>query len=291
MDSSNEIRSYWKEKAEGGLPAITSVHERNAAITTNYANLFLAKPSLFKWAGLAAFASRAVGDALIPYDFGLVAVEKLRASPKHTGLRVPESWLQEVELLRDANNKVYDDIAWAHLAYQSGWLPVLESALPGFANPKLILEGFKKIDQGRLALDEADRKKDPKQHVEAMDLIWQGNVKLLEHEQKYIVQPHFDDFDPAFDLVLSHLTTLSFGRSTFSLLARYRTFFALFMFLHGAMLLLSTMSWPLLKRMDHRWYWIVNSPLRLWKSFTEDDAAKLVSSTFPNAKGLALGAP
>ena len=40
--------------------------------------------------------------------------------------------------------------------------------------------------------------------------IWEGNVQLLEHEQRALVQPHFDRLSCAFARLLSLGSALSF---------------------------------------------------------------------------------
>jgi hypothetical protein len=289
MDSASTVRSNFKRVAQQGLPNVSLVHERNGGITTKYASFFLQQPCLFKWAGLATFASRAVGEALLPYEFGLVTAETFRPKRKSPGLPTPQALLEELELLRITNNKVYDDIAWAHLAYCSGGLKLVEFALSDLLQThRLMAQGFQHIDQGRSLLD-----KSAKERAEGLKLIWQGNEMLLRHEQTTIVQPEFDRFGPSFDLLLSYATTLAFDKHMFNWVARYRTQFAWFMYLHGWLLLFQTRSLPLLKRLDHRLYWVVNSPLKLWQSLnkSEDEVMQLVKTIAPNAGAVSVAAP
>ena len=44
----------------------------------------------------------------------------------------------------------------------------------------------------------------------ADDLIWEGNIQLLEHEQRALVQPHFDRLSCAFARLFSMGSALSF---------------------------------------------------------------------------------
>ena len=72
MPTPDEIRRRWKEQAQQQIPPPGAVRERNAAITARYATFFLESQPLFKWAGLAVFASHQVGLALLPYDCELL---------------------------------------------------------------------------------------------------------------------------------------------------------------------------------------------------------------------------
>ena len=53
-----------------------------------------------------------------------------------------------------------------------------------------VLAGFEAIDQGRRVLEDAMASAEARQRAD--DLIWQGSVELLEHEQRALVQPNFD---------------------------------------------------------------------------------------------------
>ena len=64
-----------------------------------------------------------------------------------------------------------------------------------------VLAGFEAIDEGRQVLD--DRRPWPRTNGAATDLIWIGNVQLLEHEQRALVQPCFDHLSCAFARLIS----------------------------------------------------------------------------------------
>src|SRR5690349_10814351 len=131
----------WQQKAEEGLPPAADAIERNAEITARYVGWYLREPDLFKWAGMAAFASRQVGVAI-----GLDAVS--------AGL------FHDLEIIRVTNNLVYSDIAWAHLAYEHGGSSTIESAIKLSAaharaagtpakDYSLLQKGFALIDRAR----------------------------------------------------------------------------------------------------------------------------------------------
>src|SRR5207245_284178 len=132
---------------------------RNAAITATYAGWYLRNRSLFKWAGMAAFASHQVGVAL--------GIDRI------TGNVVPD-----LDIVRETNNLVYDDIAWAHLAYEAGRSLAVEEALAAAA-PKvrtrysLLLNGFRLIDEGRDRIATGAT-------TAGRGLVWKGNLLLLQ---------------------------------------------------------------------------------------------------------------
>jgi hypothetical protein len=263
MDAPNEIRQYWQKEATKGLPAMGLVRERNQAITTRYATLYLKSQPLFKWAGLAVFASHKVGEAFLGYEFSLVNGEEGSWKDPTSGLLLPISLTKELELLRKANNQIYEDIAWALLAYNSprGGLSLVNAGLEDVPSHQRMRDGFQKIEEGRRLLESG-----PERRREATYLIWQGNNLLLEHEQTVIVQPAFDAMGPVFDFVLSETTTLAFEANMFDIFTRYRAYFALFMCTRGLPILLRARSLPQIERLDQRWFWITKSPLKLWQT-------------------------
>jgi hypothetical protein len=279
MATPDEIRNRWKEQAQRALPEPGLVRERNAAITTRYATFFVEAQPLFKWSGLAVFASHQVGLALLPYD--CVLLESDIGEWRDPKLNIPVPLVgQELELLRKTNNKVYDDIAWAHLAYLSpdGGLAAVEAGLQDVPTHCRMLQGFQKIDEGRRLLESP-------RSAEANSLIWQGNRLLLEHEQVVMVQPAFAAMDPAFEFALTQATMLAFETHNFSLFMRYRTFFSLFMYTHGLPVLLRTHALPELRVLEHRWFWITKSALALWQRINQnpDRALQAVLNTAPSA--------
>ena len=71
-----------------------------------------------------------------------------------------------------------------------------------------VLSGFEAIDRGRRVLE--DRTASAEARRAAEDLIWEGNVQLLEHEQRALVQPNLDGLSCAFARLFSIGSALSF---------------------------------------------------------------------------------
>jgi len=277
-------RAYWQHTALAGLPPEEDVIARNQAITGKYATWYTLRPDALKWAGMAAFASHRVGLALQPYRITFLnsAITDIEAdetytdsSPKallhhrfHLLNNHKESVLHGLNLLRETNNRIFEDIGWTHVAYLSpeGGLAALEAELAGQPKSARTLEGFRLLDHGcRMLAGPSQRTR------EAQKLIWKGNELLLRHEQFSIAQNQFDQLDPAFDLFLSFATVMSFEASYFHIDPREMTSFRLFMWLFGFPLLARTRCRPNIAHVDHRWYWIRHRMLPLWKRVEAQD--------------------
>jgi len=239
----SDRRETWLSLAEAQLPSKDRVLERNEAITGTYARLYLRQRERFKWAGMAAFASFQVGLALQPLGFGLV----------HHELAA------DLELIRETNNAVYADIAWAHFAYESRGMQELHDCLDGLRGQELLLNGFQQIDRatrmGRV---------DPVRS-------WYGNALLLEHEQHHTVQPRFDRFKRLFGAALTWATMLDFDGDHRQFDRKTISAFSVFMLTQGLHVLLLTRSLPNVGHFDQRWHWIERSLLRKWKQVESSD--------------------
>ena len=64
-----------------------------------------------------------------------------------------------------------------------------------------VLSGFEAIDRGRRVLEDGTASAEARRAAD--DLIWEGNVQLLEHEQRALVQPNFDRLSCAFARLFS----------------------------------------------------------------------------------------
>ena len=199
----------WLEKVYAGMPPEERFSQRNRAITARYARWYLDHPRLFKWAGMAAHASRQVGIAI-------VTAEMMRA-PDRVGSGNPLVWmhlmasgmfmLQDLEELRKGNNGIFRDIAWAHAAYLEGGISEIEANAEG-TDRGLLLEGFRSIDQGAKMAASGDAGE------ESERLVWSGNVALLRHEQTVVLQPVFDRLSPGGRILASFGSELDFSGCT-----------------------------------------------------------------------------
>ena len=153
----------YKTKFESRLPNELNVIERNKAISSIYAQIYLDNPDLFKWAGMAAFASNHVGIGLIPYHLKKFELLDLEHSCKKKGL------INDFNLLRHINNRIYDDIAWTHQAYLDGGIDLLKELM-------LVDPHYAKMLNAWIALDMANNL--PVNSKDRNKQIWLANAQL-----------------------------------------------------------------------------------------------------------------
>ena len=197
----------WKALAEDLLTDQACVFHRNLEISSRYAWIYKHLPAC-KWAGMAAFASHHVRPALAPFrlDTDRTGHADIPRSLRRQRLLL----MEDADTIRTTNNAIFDDIFWVHLAYGSaedgiGRLRGLLGASDAYGP---VLAGFATIDRGRRML--SDTTVSSRARREAVDLVWEGNVQLLEHEQRALVQPHFDRLSCRYARLLSLGSALSF---------------------------------------------------------------------------------
>lgn len=260
----NPVRAHWTRKALELLPPEGAVAERNAVITGLYARWYLQHQTIYKWAGMATFASHRVGLALAPYEV-IVNNGAITGVKDRYGLLL-DGLLDEINLVRETNNAVYTDIGWTHLAYEApdGGLAAVEAGLSDLAaTHQRMIEGWRLIDRGRKALDEG-------RIAQGRDDVWKGNALLLEHEQFVTVQPAFEKFTSGFDLFMSAFTSMNFDTDNLAINWETGTSFFLFMATAGFRVVpLGTL--PDIAKIAQRWYWVEKRVLPLWTLIDGND--------------------
>ena len=276
----------WQALADSLLTDQACAFHRNVEISSRYAWIYKALPSCLKWAGMAAIASHHVRLALFP----------LRLDTDRTGyVDIPHSLgrrrllLADVDTIRATNNAIFNDIFWVHLAYVTAedGIQRLRTLLHGQPEYAPVLAGFEVIDRGRRVLEDVSASAQERRWAD--DLIWVGNVQLLEHEQRALVQPHFDHLSCAFARLVSLGAATNFEvRGRRGELA-YFTSFYLYSFTRGVPYVLRASSWPRITRYDDRWRWIATSVVPHFRKFDADmrrvDASLL--RIFTDARGYA----
>ena len=260
-----ETISGWKAVASGFLTHECCAFHRNVEISSRYAWMYRLMPA-FKWAGMAAIASHHVRLALFPF----------RLDTDHTGyVDIPHSLvrprlllMEDVNTIRMTNNAIFDDIFWVHFAYlcADDGIECLRALLRAERHYAPILSGFEAIDEGRRVLE--DRTASAEARSTAEDLIWRGNIQLLEHEQRALVQPNFDRLSCAFARLISIGSATTFEvRGIRRDVAYFSPFYLSSLpraVPHGLP------AWPRITRFDDRWRWVVTSVVPRFRRFDAD---------------------
>ena len=257
----------WKALANGLLTDQSCAFHRNLEISSRYAWIYKFLPCL-KWAGMAAFASHHVRLALFPFrlDTDRTGYVDIPHSLRRQGALL----MEDVNTIRETNNAIFDDIFWVHLAYGTAEdgierLRTLLRAEPHYAT---VLAGFEAIDRGRRVLEDGTASAQASRN--AADLIWQGNVELLEHEQRALVQPNLDRLSCAFARLFSIGSALTFEVRGVRHEASYFTSFYLYSLTRGIPQVLHAHAWPRITRYDDRWRWIATSIVPRFRRFDAD---------------------
>ena len=268
-------RAEWIRQLETVLPLKERIVDRNRAITAQYADWYLQKPAYFKWAGMAAFASRQVGIALafselmhapekmvlhdetpdegFSLDPGRLfrsAVNNLFSVPSFMhSVAARQLFLADLDQICRGNNNIYSDIAWAHAAYLESGIGEIEKNCGG-EEDAFMLAGFRMIDEGSRMLENSGNEKD------ARSMIWDGNVLLLRHEQINTLQPVFDAISPQGRIVVSFGSELDFSGAVENIKASFSSFSGYFETLTGIRSVTDR---------EHRWQWIEKDVLPAWE--------------------------
>ncbi|ACF14147.1 conserved hypothetical protein [Chloroherpeton thalassium ATCC 35110] len=275
-------KEEWKKQLEAGLPPKNELVQRNKAITAHYANWYLENQQWFKWAGMAAFASYQVGVALALSELlyapdGMVAKKPKEETGFFTNLfklygfafdlifSIPvalhdfatrQLLLNDLDEIKNGNDEIFGDIAWAHAAYLEGGIKEIEANVSE-REREYMLAGFKLIDEGAALL------KQNKDVEKARQMIREGNVKLLRHEQLNTLQPIFDRISPLGKIVVSFGSALDFEGALAKgekCMASFSEHFGYTATLTGA----KSVTNP-----ENRWQWIEENVLPIWKKVDE----------------------
>lgn len=246
----------WKALAEGLLVDECCAVHRNRQISSYYAWAYMALPSSFKWAGMAAIASHHIRVALLP----LHIENAFRDTPGHMRrLKRCRVLTADVNTLRATNNDIFDDLFWVHLAYVTSedGIGLLRALLRNERHYAPVLAGFEALDQGRRVLEDATASR--RVRGEARDLIWKGTLLLLEHEQRFVVQPNYDRLSARSARVVSIGSATKFDSRGPRRTIEFFTSFFIYTLLrknpHG----LDGRMCPLVTNYDDRWRWLESS--------------------------------
>lgn len=258
----------WKARADGLLTTHTCPFHRNVEISARYAWMYGLQPAYLKWAGMAALASHHVRLALYPLRLatdcrGVLDIPRALGSPK-------AFLLQDINIIRETNNAIFDDIFWVHLAYTAAddGIQSLRALLGPEPTYDALLAGFELIDRGRRVQE--DPAAAPAARVAANELVWEGNLKLLRHEQQALVQPQFDLLSCRFARLASMGSATSFEVSGLRRELRYFTSFYLSSARRGGPAAPRARGRPRITAFDDRWRWLETSVVPKFRRLDAD---------------------
>ena len=266
----------WKGHAQSLLSRQPCVFVRNGQISALYAALYLRRPELFKWAGLAAIASRHIRVALWPLRLGASGeeIDLPRALGRWQALRIADA-----DMIRRTNNDIFDDIFWAHLVYDGDpqGLAELERLVAGTSHAE-IGQAFRRMDEGRRLLAVSG--------TTASILVWDANERILEHEQRVMVQPNFDRLSCAYARAFSFGATAGLDvdgrRRVTSVLTSFYGYS-----LRRRVRAAGGTRLPLLTSFDDRWAWMQGSILPRFRRHERRDEGlrRTLSAIIDEARG------
>ena len=259
----------WQALADSFLTEHSCVFHRNLEISSGYAWIYISLPTCLKWAGMASFASHHARLALYPFRLHTdrSGYSDIPRSLRHRSILL----LGDVNTVRATNNAIFDDIFWVHLVYAStdDGIERLRALLGNDQHYGPVLAGFETIDAGRRVLEDPAASATARQA--ATDLIWDGNIQLLEHEQRTVVQPNFDRLSRTFGALFSAGSSLSFEARGLREELSYFSSFYLYSFGRGLPGVLRARAWPRVTRFDDRWSWIVTAVVPRFRRLDADE--------------------
>ncbi|MCI5059288.1 MAG: hypothetical protein MRY83_24455, partial [Flavobacteriales bacterium] len=180
-------------KYKFNLPPEHKVVKRNRVITAYYAQLYKVNPNLFKWAGMAAFASFHIGEYLKMWDWETSGIRTFEATCKKKNRSIED----DVQIIRIINNRIFQEIGSEHLAFNQLDFESFQSLLKEKKRHSLVLEAFERLD--RLRSESQNKLLEGSVYEE----VWQSNMQILWHEQSQVVQPLFDKLSMLFSGAMS----------------------------------------------------------------------------------------
>ncbi|NYJ73451.1 DUF2515 family protein [Allobranchiibius huperziae] len=258
----------WRAAAQALLSPPCCAFHRNMEISSRYAWLNAQHPTGFKWAGMAAIASHHARLVLFPFRLdadrnGYVDLPRSLSRRLLTG---------DANRMRQINNAIYDDIFWVHLAYLASGdgIQGLRRLLGPYREYAGLLSGFETIDRGAAVL--SDERSSQEDRRDAADQVWAGNLALLEHEQRVVVQPLFESLSGMFARLISMGATTTFEVRGVRQQVRYFTSFSAYSLTRGLTAALRARSVPRITRFEDRWPWLEASVVPRFRRLDSDQA-------------------
>lgn len=243
------------------LPPEERVIRRNRTITTYYAQLYRSEPKLYKWAGMAAFASFHIGEKLKLHDWRKTKIKSF----SDTCQKQNKSLEDDFQIIRIINNKIFTEIGSMHLAFSELDYDLFKSQLIATKKSTIIIEAFNKLHEARKKIDCNDCTSDVTKQ------IWQANIEILWHEQFMVVQPLFNKLSNTFSSVMTFIASFDYNinhkKTNWKLASR----FVSFMFIRGLSIIRKNYFFPNVINFEHRWYWISEDLLKKWQRIESNE--------------------
>jgi hypothetical protein len=249
-DNMNRIPDY-----TFNLPPEEQVIKRNRTITTYYAQLYQNEPKLYKWAGMAVFASFHIGEKMKLWDWENSGIQPLLV----TNNQRSKSLEDDFQIIRIINNTIFMEIGWVHLAFAQMGFSSFKALLLEKNKHPLIIHAFEKLQNARQQL------KQGKDVVAINNLIWEANVDILWHEQSEVVQPLFDRLSELFSRAMNLFASFDYKVNHHETTWKTQSRFILFMIFNGISLLKKNYFLPEVTDLQQRWHWISGDLLKKWK--------------------------
>lgn len=248
------------------LPSEEQVIKRNRTITTYYAQLYQNEPLLYKWAGMAAFASFHIGEKMQMWDWEKSGIKSFSVTCEKKNRSLEDDF----QVIRIINNRIFSEIGWVHLAFCQMDFQAFKSLLLEKGKHQIIIQAFEKLNDAR------EQVKSNGYSASVNEIIWEANTQILWHEQSEVVQPLFDKLSDFFSRAMTFFASFDYKINHHQTSWRTRSRFVLFMLFNGFNIVRKNWLIPELTKLEHRWYWIYNDLLKKWRTIEAD--RKLINS-------------
>ena len=243
------------------LPDEEQVIKRNRTITTYYAQLYKNEPQLYKWAGMAAFASFHIGEKLKMWNWEQSGIKPLSMTCDKKNRTIEDDF----QIIRIINNRIFSEIGGTHLAFAQMDFPSFKSLLLAQNRHHIIISAFEKLNQVKERLEKEGNSADTN------DMVWQANKEILWHEQSEVVQPLFNRLSDFFSSAMTFFASFDYRINHHQTSWKTRSRFILFMIFNGFNMIRENWEIPKVTNLEYRWYWISNDILKKWKVVESDE--------------------
>lgn len=237
------------------LPPEEQVIKRNRTITTYYAQLYQQEPQLYKWAGMAAFASFHVGEKMKLWNWKKAGIKSFSATCNKKNRTLEDDF----QVIRIINNKIFSEIGWVHLAFCQMDFLSFQTLLLEKGRHQIVIGAFDKLNTAR------ERAKIEGYSGAVNEMVWAANTEILWHEQSEVVQPLFDKLSGFFSGAMTFFASFDYKINHQQTSWKNHSRFILFMLFNGFGIVKKNWFIPEVTNLEHRWYWIFNDLLKRWR--------------------------